>query len=425
MLKNYILMAYKVCLRRKLYTALSLLCIMLTLTVLLVASALLKQAFQPDGVEGRSDRFLQVFAVEARIDGKPNRFYGPLGYKLVEQYLKPLKSASVVSALTMPQSVSAYQEGRVSQLLMRRTDAEYWRILDFKVLAGRLYSPDDVAQGRMVAVINHSTARRLFPAAAGATSDGLADAAARAIGRQVNAGNQQFEVIGVVDDALHLNAFADIWTPVTTFADSGYRQQMFGTFTALLMADSPAGLDAIRREVQQVSRTVQFPDPREWNRAYFFADDKLDVVARSVTQSQTVDSGAGGAIAVLCVLAVLFMLLPALNLVNLSMGRILERSTEIGTRKAFGATNRQLAAQLLTENVLLCLAGGILSLPCAALALMWLESADLIPYLKVSLNGTVFLYGLLLTLVFGVLSGVVPALKMSRLDPVHALKGTA
>lgn len=414
MLKNYIIMAYKVCLRRKLYTALSLLCIMLTLTVLLVASALLQQAFHPTGVEGRSDRYLQVFAVEARLEGRNSRYYGPLGYKLVEQYLKPVKSAAVVSAVTLPQTVSVYQDGGVSELLMRRADAEYWRILDFTVLAGRLFSADDVAQGRMVAVINGSTARRLFPGGVAA-----------AVGQQFNAGNQQFRVIGVVEDALHLNAFSDIWVPVTTFPDSGYRQQLFGTFTALLMADSPAGLDRIRNDVQQAARRVQFDDPHQWNRAYFFADNKLEVLARTVTQSQTQDSGAGTVLAILGTLAVLFMLLPALNLVNLNMGRILERSTEIGTRKAFGATSRQLAAQLLTENVLLCLAGGTLSLPCAALALLWLENAGPVPYLKVSLNGAVFGYGLLLTLIFGVLSGVVPAWKMSRLDPVHALKGTA
>ncbi|GAB2851725.1 ABC transporter permease [Pseudoduganella ginsengisoli] len=415
MLKNYIVMAYKVCLRRKLYTALSLLCIMLTLVVLLVATALLQQAFHPAGVEGRSDRFLQVFAIEARREGSNSRYYGPLGYKVVEQYLKPVQSATVVSAVTMPQTVSVYQDGRVSELQMRRSDAEYWRIMDFHVLAGRVYTPDDVAQGRMVAVINYSTARKLFPGA------GIASA----VGRQFDAGNQPFQVIGVVEDALHLNALSDIWVPVTTFPDSAYRQQIFGTFTALLMADSPAGADAIRREVAQVARNVQFDDPKEWNRAYLFADDKLDVFARTITQSQTLDSGAGAIVAVLSLLAVLFMLLPALNLVNLNMGRIMERSTEIGTRKAFGATNRQLAAQLLTENIMLCLAGGLLSLPCAALALMWIEHSGVVPYLKVSLNGAVFGYGLLLTIVFGVLSGVIPAWKMSRLDPVHALKGTA
>ncbi|MEO5933822.1 MAG: FtsX-like permease family protein, partial [Duganella sp.] len=73
--------------------------------------------------------------------------------------------------------------------------------------------------------------------------------------------------------------------------------------------------------------------------------------------------------------------------------------------------------------VLLCLIGGAIGLVCAAGALWWLEGSGLIPYLKVELNLAVFGYGLLLTVVFGVLSGVIPAWKMSRLDPVRALKG--
>ncbi|MER3408042.1 MAG: ABC transporter permease, partial [Nitrososphaera sp.] len=54
------------------------------------------------------------------------------------------------------------------------------------------------------------------------------------------------------------------------------------------------------------------------------------------------------------------MLLPALNLVNLNMGRIMERRTEIGVRKAFGATSAQLVRQLIVENLLLCGIGGVL-----------------------------------------------------------------
>jgi len=49
----------------------------------------------------------------------------------------------------------------------------------------------------------------------------------------------------------------------------------------------------------------------------------------------------------------------------------------------------------------------------------------LIPYLHIDINLPVFGYSLLITLVFGILSGLIPALKMSRLDPVQALKGTA
>jgi len=121
----------------------------------------------------------------------------------------------------------------------------------------------------------------------------------------------------------------------------------------------------------------------------------------------------------------LFMALPALNLINLNTGRILERSSEIGVRKAFGASSRQLVWQFVVENVQLCLVGGVLGLLFAKLALAWLESSALIPYLKVDVNLAVFGWGLLLAIVFGLLSGVIPAWKMSRLHPVQALKGAA
>ena len=63
----------------------------------------------------------------------------------------------------------------------------------------------------------------------------------------------------------------------------------------------------------------------------------------------------------------LFMALPTLNLVNINLSRILERSSEIGVRKAFGASSRTLVGQFVMENVILTLVGGAL-----ALVLSWI-----------------------------------------------------
>lgn len=410
MLRNYLLTAWNVLMRRKLFTAINLLCIVLTLVVLMVITALLENAFFPRGVEGKSERFLQVMMLDAK--GPHTRITSPPGYKVIDKYLKPMKSVELVSVVSLPRTVSVYQQGRVSALQMRHTDAEYWRILDFRVLAGRVISADDVARGRFVAVVNASTARQLFGSAA-------------ALGRRISVGGQAFEIVGVVEDAMHVNAFADIWTPVTTSPSSHYRQQMTGDFTALLLARSAADLPQLRREVEQISRTVQFDDPRKVTTVHLWADSKLDVFARNLLNSREADSGAGTLLAGVVVAMVLFMLLPALNLVNLNTGRIMERRSEIGVRKAFGATSAQLVWQLIVENMLLCLAGGALGLAAARAVLWWLEGSGLIPYLKVDLNLAIFGYGLLLSLLFGLMSGVVPAWKMSRLDPVHALKGNA
>ena len=225
---------------------------------------------------------------------------------------------------------------------------------------------------------------------------------------------------------MHLNAYADIWAPVSTFASSDYRNQLTGPFTALILAHGAADLPRIQRQVEQIAKGVVHDDPAQWKTFHFWADSKLDLFSRVLVGStDEADSGAGKVLAGIAIAMLLFMLLPALNLVNLNTGRILERRAEIGIRKAFGATSRQLAVQLVVENVLLCLCGGLLALGATALVLDWLESADLVPYLKVGLNLAVFGWGMLIATVFGLVSGVLPAWKMSRLDPVHALKGAA
>jgi putative ABC transport system permease protein len=411
MLKNYLLTAYKVFMRRKLFTAINLACIVLTLVVLMVITALLETAFYPKGVEGKSDRFVQIIRMKETTSKGEHMTGGP-GYKLIDKYLKPMKSPVLVSATALPQTVSVYQGDRVSELDMRRVDSNYWKILDFKVLSGRLPTIDDEQHGRMVAVVNQSTAHQLF-------------ASGPALGAKISISGQVFEIIGVVEDALHVNAYADIWAPLTTFPSSDYRQQLTGDFAALLLADSPAGIAAIQREVAQVARTVH-PDDDPRAEVRFWADTKLDVFARELIGSlDREDSGASALLTVIGTAMLLFMLLPALNLVNLNTGRMLERSAEIGVRRAFGATSAQLVGQFLVENTLLCLGGGLISLACTAEVLHWLERSGVIPYLKVSLNLAVFGYAMLITVVFGLLSGVIPAWKMSRLDPVNALKGVA
>ena len=121
--------------------------------------------------------------------------------------------------------------------------------------------------------------------------------------------------------------------------------------------------------------------------------------------------------------AFVFMLLPTVNLVNISVSRILERASEIGVRKAFGASSRTLVGQFLVENLVLTLVGGLVGFLLAVLVVDAINGSGLFPYARFTLNLRVFLYGLLLTLFFAVLSGVYPAWKMSRLHPVDALKG--
>jgi putative ABC transport system permease protein len=409
MLKNYLMIALKVYSRRKLFTAINLLCIVLTLVVLLVVTSLLQMTFVPTGVEGKSERFLQVPVMTQIAKSYNARTH--MGYRVIDNYLRKMKSVEMVAGYSAPEPVSIYQDQRVIQLQWRHTDAEYWKILDFNVVAGRVLNQEDVAQGRFVVILNESTAKRLFLDAS-------------PLGKTINAGGQQFEVIGVVEDALHLNAYAELWVPHTTYANSTYKEQLRGNFNAMLMAKSKEDFPKIRDELLQIAQQVNTDSPNQMEHTYLWADSKLDVFARTLLgREEAADSGAYQLLAAIAFAMVLFMVLPALNLINLNVSRIMERASEIGVRKAFGASKMQLITQFLIENILLCLVGGLIGIVLTQFILVGLGASGIIPYLKVDVNVAVLMYGFVISTIFGILSGVIPAWKMSRLDPVHALKG--
>ena len=101
----------------------------------------------------------------------------------------------------------------------------------------------------------------------------------------------------------------------------------------------------------------------------------------------------------------------------------MERSSEIGVRKAFGASSLTLVGQFVIENIIITLIGGVVALILAIGILQIINSSSLIPYVNFSLNYRIFFNSLAICLFFGLFSGVYPAFKMSRLQPVDALRG--
>ncbi len=225
--------------------------------------------------------------------------------------------------------------------------------------------------------------------------------------------------------------FADIWVPVTTSKSEGYRREIMGGFIGMFLARSPADFPALREEFEARLKQVELPDPKMWKALEAHPYTTMEAVAADfmgsgpgrMLPSHGEDRGMAVFWTLVAALVFLFMLLPTLNLVNLNVSRILERASEIGVRKAFGASSGTLVGQFVVENVALTLVGGLIALAMAPLVLQVLTATSLVPYAHFTLNSRVFAYSFVLAVVFGVLSGAYPAWKMSRLHPVDALKG--
>jgi putative ABC transport system permease protein len=118
----------------------------------------------------------------------------------------------------------------------------------------------------------------------------------------------------------------------------------------------------------------------------------------------------------------LFMSLPAINLVNLNVSRMMERASEIGVRKAFGAPVRTLMGQFVIENLFITAIGGAIALVLSSIVVYLINRSGLIPKADLTINLTVFAVSTLICLAFGIMSGLLPALRMARVSIAQALK---
>lgn len=416
MLKNYIRTAFKVFMRRKFFTAISLFGISFTLVVLMVFTAIFDHIFGPMPPETKADRTLGVFMMREETTnaaGVYSQENGPPSYAFLDRYVRTLPEVEKVSISTVTNgdvSGTSFVHGEKIESHLKHTDGEFWQILDFDFIEGGPFTPEDEKNASSVAVINASTRRKFF-------------GVEPAVGKTIEVNGQRFQVVGVVADVpiFRLTPFADIWVPISTSITKEYQKR--GGFQGLILARRPSDIPQIKAEFQSRLSQVEFPDPKATNKLSGGAESFFETISRSLFSSDNEESHPGILLGVTVGLMILFMILPTLNLININMSRILERSSEIGVRKAFGASSWTLVGQFVVENVLLVLIGGMMGIVFTFIALEVLNASDLLPYAQFHLNYRIFFYGLLTTLFFGVFSGVYPAWKMSRLQPVQALKG--
>ncbi len=439
MFKNYLKMAWKVLNRRKFFTFISLFGISITLMILILATSLLENNLGKNKPVSQLDRMVFLSEVTLKkvdqdtvwtidtstVDGlirydstfaiaESNSWtsQSSASYYLVEHYLRNLKSPVKMSMFCAETAFDVFYQGRKIVLRGNYTDGEYWEIFDFEFLEGKPYTQTQVDNQEQVVVISEQARDEYF------------GKGQPAVGMEMVVESRHYKVAGVVKGVASFKYFvaADIFIPYTLFQASAFtNQEILGPFKMVFLSEKPHQRAEISSEIKSLENKIVLSNS-EYNIIRLDPMTYLEHASRLIFWRENQTEGLRILLLFISGVILLFILVPTLNLINLNISRIMERSSEIGVRKAFGATRYHLMYQFIFENILLTLLGGAFGLIMAIIMIKILNDSKIIPQAELTFNIRVFIYALIVSLTFGIISGFLPALKMSKMKIVDAIK---
>ena len=287
-----------------------------------------------------------------------------------------------------------------------KASKNYFHFFGATPIIGRTFTPDDDRPGGAhVVVISYGLWQRRFGG----------DAAV--LGKAITLGSSSYTVIGVCPPMFKPEPSADLWVPLQADANSTNEAHVLAVAARLPAGVTLAHANSMMRVLGQ--RNVQ-THPQQLGH-----DEQLEV---SYLQRQMTDD-VRPALLILLGAVGLVLLIACANVANLLLTRSLGRQREIAIRSAIGASRSRIIRQLLSESLLLALAGGVLGLAIGSVAvraLLALTPPDL-PRLQelssiAALDPTVTTFTFAIAIVTGLLFGLFPALQVSRPDLVSSLK---
>lgn len=410
MLKNYFKIAIAVLKRRKFFTFISLFGISFTLTILMLGSAFVDKLLSPSYPDFKKDRSLYISNVTIENSKKGWTNGSSASFYFLDRYVSKLKTPEKIAFYTFSHPANTYVNNKKIVVEIKNTNDIYWEVAEYDFLEGKPYTKQQVDQAAKVAVISESTKKAYF------------GNFKSVLGKYIEADNENYRVIGVVKDLPKTmrNFYGDVYLPYTLVKGDYKKVELLSNFGAILLAKNEADVPKVSAEYYQMLSKVPTLN-KDFDKVYAHLDTEIEKFSRGVVGNNQ-NSGMGKIIAYSALFILMFLLLPTINLVNINITRIMERSSEIGVRKAFGASSKTLVYQFLVENVILTLLGGLIGVLLSVVAIYIFNTSNVVPNLDLSLNITVLFFGLLVCLLFGLLSGVYPAWRMSRLNVVAALK---
>lgn len=332
--------------------------------------------------------------------------------RITDAMLQKMKKSfqSQISAVAISESVGSAtveKDGNSASLNVSGVNKDYFQSDKVTLLAGRSVKKADLDGNKHVIMVSDQMVETLF--------DGDNENALwQKISLNINGNYQNFYIVGVyqyesegtVSDSSE-DVTTNAYIPLTTakeimHSDDGYTQFTIVTDTS-------------------VSSVSNFADQIEaFFTPYYMSNDNYEIATstmESMTESmsemiQTVSLA-------ISLIAGISLLVGGIGVMNIMLVSITERTREIGTRKALGATNGSIRLQFIIESMVLCLVGGCLGIVLGLI--LGSVAASVLGY-SATAPVAAIMVAVLFSMVVGVFFGYYPANKAARLDPIEALR---
>ena len=284
-------------------------------------------------------------------------------------------------------------------------NGDYLDIVNDQVVSGRGFNNDDMENRKQVAIIGPDIAEKLF----GTTSLDSSESNTTMV-----IGSHRFHVIGILAPKSR-----DFLASIGSEGGQNANDRLLIPYTAMQKLNGESSISHLQVEAAEfeqandTARALQnlLVTRHSGNFAYSYET--------MATHIATTDRILGGVAIVGIVAASISLLVGGMGILNMMSTAVLERTREIGIRKAVGASESDIKHQFLLEAVLISVIGGLLGLLIGVLAsfiLARITGFPLIPSL-ITIGGA-----LVVSIVVGILAGYLPARRAAKLHPVEALR---
>ncbi|PPQ51372.1 multidrug ABC transporter substrate-binding protein [Paenibacillus peoriae] len=280
------------------------------------------------------------------------------------------------------------------------TSASFYKVKKFSFAEGRTFTNDEMDKRMNVAILESQAVQRLF---GGDTQNVL--------GRTFQIKQIPFKVIGVLNTQpvtkLSYSTNEQIYIPATTMMNRLGEKNITGLDVS---AKSPALMDQARSDILDSLRVTHQLKPSEPDQFQIMSLSEAAGAASGVDSIMT--SLLGG-------VAAISLVVGGIGIMNIMMVSVIERTREIGIRKAIGAKPRDIMIQFLSEAVIFGLLGGTIGVVTGIGASKIIEATA---HMTIEFTISPIIYSFLSSAGTGILFGVYPAYKAASLKPIDALR---